>query len=49
MLAEVLGLERVYTFMNEVKGIIEIVVAIVLYTSLMLIFAMILFTKAQVS
>lgn len=47
MLAEVFGLDRVAAFMNEVKGIIEIVVAIVLYTSLMLVFALILFTKSQ--
>lgn len=48
MLSDSLGMPGISGFLNEVKGIIEIVVAFVLYTSLMLIFAVILFTRAQV-
>lgn len=48
MLSDSLGMPEISGFLNEVKGIIEIVVAFVLYTSLMLIFAVILFTRAQV-
>ncbi len=43
-----LKLDGTTELLNEVKGIIEIITAIVLYTSLMLVFAIILFTKSQV-
>ena len=47
-LSVMLRLDGVGELFDEVKGIVEIITAIVLYTSLMLIFAIILFTKSQV-
>lgn len=47
-LAGMLKLDGIGELFDEVKGIVEIITAIVLYTSLMLIFAIILFTKSQV-
>ncbi|MBP3378948.1 MAG: hypothetical protein J6L96_09375 [Clostridia bacterium] len=43
-----LKLDGTTALLEEVKGIIEIITAIVLYTSLMLVFAMILFTRSRV-
>ncbi|MBE6625780.1 MAG: hypothetical protein E7628_01175 [Ruminococcaceae bacterium] len=47
-LAVMLKLDGISELFDEVKGIVEIITAIVLYTSLMLVFAIILFTKSQV-
>ncbi len=46
--ADILKLDGCSALMSEVKGIIEIITAVVLYTSLMLVFALILFTRSQV-
>lgn len=46
--ADILKLDGCSALMTEVKGIIEIITAVVLYTSLMLVFALILFTRSQV-
>jgi len=43
-----LKLDGTTALLDEVKGIIEIITAIVLYTSLMLVFAIILFTRSRV-
>lgn len=49
MLAEALSIDKTANFLDEIKGIMDIVIAIVLYTSLMLIFALILFARSQVA
>ena len=47
-IADMLKLDEERAFLEDVKGIVDIIVAIVLYTSLMFIFSIILFTKSQV-
>lgn len=46
--ADLLKLDGEKIFLEDVKGITEILIAIVLYTSMMFVFSIILFTKSQV-
>ncbi len=47
--AEILKLDKFSGLINEIRGIVELLIAIVLFTSLMFIIVLIIFTKSQVS
>ena len=45
--ADMLGLDSTSKLLREIKGVMDLIIAIVLYTSMMFVFAIVLFAKSR--